>query len=149
MTWCIEVVRGFLLGLALMSVATGALADRAEPVRLVVAGLTHTHVHWLFESNKREAAFEVVGIAESNRELAARYAEQHGFDLALVRDDLVEVLEATKPDGVVAFGSIREHRAVVEAAAPRGIHVMVEKPLAVSLEDAQGRKLADWTPLRQ
>ena len=34
-------------------------------------------------------------------------------------------------DAVAAFGSIRAHLDVVEAAAPRGIHVMVEKPLEI------------------
>lgn len=47
------------------------------------------------------------------------------------------MLDVTKPDGVTAFGTIRDHLAIVEAAAPRGVHVMVEKPLAVSLEHAR------------
>ena len=47
------------------------------------------------------------------------------------------MLDATRPCAVAAFGSIAEHVAVVEAAAHRGIHVMVEKPLAFSLEDAE------------
>jgi predicted dehydrogenase len=42
------------------------------------------------------------------------------------------MLDAVKPEAVVAFGSIYEHMAVVEACAPRGIHVMVEKPLATN-----------------
>jgi predicted dehydrogenase len=41
---------------------------------------------------------------------------------------------------VAAFGTIYEHLRVVEITAPRGIHVMVEKPLAVSLDHA--RKMA-------
>ena len=45
-------------------------------------------------------------------------------------------LDAVNPQAVAAFGSIAEHLPVVEAAAPRGIHVMVEKPLAFSVEDA-------------
>jgi predicted dehydrogenase len=53
-----------------------------------------------------------------------------------VYDDLAAALDAAKPDAVVAFGAISEHRAVVEAAAPRGVHVMVEKPLAFSVGDA-------------
>ncbi len=118
-----------------LGMTAGAAA--AEPVRLGVAGLTHTHVHWIFESAKRRDEFEIVGIAEPNRELAERYAEQHGFDLALVHDSLEDMLEATRPDGVTAFGTIRDHLAVVEAAAPRGIHVMVEKPLAVNLDQAR------------
>src|SRR5262249_32362598 len=46
------------------------------------------------------------------------------------------MLDAVKPETVVAFGSIYEHMAVVEACAPRGIHVMVEKPLAATLQQA-------------
>jgi predicted dehydrogenase len=45
---------------------------------------------------------------------------------------MTKMLESVKPEAVVAFGSIYEHMAVVEACAPRGIHVMVEKPLATT-----------------
>jgi predicted dehydrogenase len=46
------------------------------------------------------------------------------------------MLDALKPEVVAAFGSIYEHMAVVEACAPRGISVMVEKPLATTLQQA-------------
>jgi predicted dehydrogenase len=119
-------------------------ASAGEPVRLGVAGLTHTHVHWIFESARRRDDFEIVGIAEPNRELAERYARQHGFDLSIVHDSLDAMLDAARPHGVTAFGTVRDHLAVVEAAAPRGIHVMVEKPLAIGLEQARAMaKLAE------
>ncbi len=41
------------------------------------------------------------------------------------------------PEAVAAFGSIYDHLSVVQACAPLGIHVMVEKPLAVSLDHAK------------
>lgn len=41
------------------------------------------------------------------------------------------MLEQREPEGVVTFTSIYEHLEVIEACAPRGIHVMVEKPLSV------------------
>ena len=114
-----------------------------RPVRLAVIGLTHTHVHWIFESEKRED-FEIVGIVEPNRELAERYSEMHGFDMSLVYGSMDELLAEVAPDGVTAFGTIYEHLAVVETMAPRGINVMVEKPLAVSLEHAHAmRALAE------
>ncbi len=46
------------------------------------------------------------------------------------------MLDKIKPEAVVAFGSIFDHLAVIEACAPRGIHVMVEKPLAVNMQHA-------------
>jgi predicted dehydrogenase len=50
------------------------------------------------------------------------------------------MLTKTKPEAVAAFGSIYEHLDVVEKCAPKGIHVMVEKPLAVNLNHAKKMK---------
>jgi len=79
---------------------------------------------------------QIVGFWEPNRALAERYAAEYQFPLELIYDDLDALLDATKPEAVCAFGSIYEHLRVVEACAPRKIHVMVEKPLAVNLAHA-------------
>jgi len=50
------------------------------------------------------------------------------------------MLEHIKPDAVLAYNPISEHLSVVEACAPKGVSVMVEKPLAVN--DAQAEKMA-------
>jgi len=110
--------------------------SHAAPLRIGVAGLTHTHVHWILGRADR-GDIQIVGIAESNKALAKRFLEQHGLPMSLLFDSLEEMLEKTKPEAVTAFGSIFEHLAVVQACAPRGIHVMVEKPLAVSLDHAK------------
>jgi predicted dehydrogenase len=47
------------------------------------------------------------------------------------------MLDKTKPEVVVVYESIFYHLRVVEACAPRGIHVMVEKPLAVNMKHAK------------
>src|SRR5690606_15772139 len=80
---------------------------------------------------------EIVGIAEANRELGERFLAQHNLPMSLVYPTLEEMLDKTKPEAVTAFNSIDEHLAVVQACAPRKIHVMVEKPLAVSLTHAR------------
>lgn len=115
----------------------------AAPVRVGVAGLTHTHVHWIL-GRADLGDIQLVGIAEPNTALAKRYLEQHGLPMSLLFNTLEEMLEKTKPDAVTAFGSIYDHLAVVQACAPRGIHVMVEKPLAVNLDHArQMQRLAE------
>ena len=48
-----------------------------------------------------------------------------------------ELIQNTKPEAVLAFGTIYDHLEIVEKFAPLGIHVMVEKPLAVSLDHAK------------
>jgi predicted dehydrogenase len=114
----------------------GTNSSSAERVSVAVARLTHGHVSWVFErAAKRD--LELVGIYEPDGEVADRYAHKFGFDRRLLHPDLNRMLDATRPRAIAAFGSIAEHVDVVEAAAHRGIHVMVEKPLAFSLEHAR------------
>mgnify|MGYP006267151951 FL=1 len=127
-----------LASLLLLVGVTPSAAQEAdgEPLRLGVAGLTHDHVFSLLGQADGDD-IEIVGIAESNEALARRYAERYDLDPDLLYSDLETMLDAVQPEAVAAFGSIYAHRAVVEASAPRGIHVMVEKPLAVSVEHAR------------
>ena len=119
---------------AAVLVAAGAAAGEGEPLRLGIAGLSHSHVHGIL--GRSGADVRIVGIAEPNRELSERYAKRYGFAEALLFGSLEEMLAKAKPEAVAAFGPTDEHRAAVEACAPRGIHVMVEKPLAFDTREA-------------
>jgi len=123
-----------ILALLLSSKLLGQV--REEPVRIAIVGLVHNHVHGIL-SRQNKDDIKIVGIAEANRDLAQRYSELYGFSMELVYSNLENMLDETKPQSVAAFNPIYDHLAVVEACAPRGIHVMVEKPLAVSLKHAQ------------
>ncbi len=112
-----------------------AQPSNTTPLRVAVAGISHGHVGWIL-GRKNKTDIELVGIYETNRDLAEKYSKQFGFSNNLLYADLEKMLDAVKPEAVVAFGSIYDHLAVVEACAPRGIHVMVEKPLAVGLKHA-------------
>ena len=111
--------------------------DRGDtPLRLAVAGTTHGHLGEVATRIGR-GDFEVVGVAEPN--------EKYLHDNVLVGKvpadrfytDLGKMLDETKPEVVVAYGSILSHMEVVEACAPRHIHVMVEKPLATTYKQAR------------
>ena len=106
-----------------------------KPLRVAVVGLVHDHVHWILGSEKG-GDIEIVGIAESNKALAEKYSKRHGYNMNLVYSSMEEMIEKTKPEAVLAFNTIYDHLKVVEYCAPRGVHVMVEKPLAVSMEHA-------------
>ncbi|WP_375436032.1 Gfo/Idh/MocA family protein [uncultured Hymenobacter sp.] len=116
--------------------AVTAQDSTSAPLRVGIAGLTHAHVHGLLGQAQRGDIL-LVGIAEPNRDLAVRLTKQYGLSMKLVYSSLEEMLVTTKPQAVTAFGSIYDHLAVVQACAPKGIHVMVEKPLAVSLVHAR------------
>lgn len=105
-----------------------------SPVRLAVTGITHGHVGWILSRKRPDVT--IVGIYEPDNELAQRYAKRYNINPEIIYNDLTKMLDAVKPEAAVAFGSIYEHMAVVEACAPRHINVMVEKPLAASLQQA-------------
>lgn len=129
-------MRTFLLICWLLPLSAFAQPAPESPLKIGVAGLTHGHVGWVFSSAAR-GEVEITGIVEPDREVARRYCEQHGYPLEKVYDNLEQLFAAEKPEAVAAFGNIYDHLAVVEACAPRGVHVMVEKPLAVSPGHAQ------------
>jgi predicted dehydrogenase len=132
-----------LLLLAMLIASISEKATAQTPLRIGVVGLTHSHVHGLL-GRKPLGDIQIVGIVEPNRDLASRYTKRYGLSMEIVFATLGEMLEKTHPSAVAAFGSTYEHLAVVEGAAPRGIHVMVEKPLAVSMDHARRMKtLAD------
>jgi predicted dehydrogenase len=123
----------FLILLFLVKTTTMA---QNKPLKVGVIGLTHTHVHWILGRPTDDKVI-IVGIVESNMELARRYTQQHGLSMDLVYASIDELIQNTKPEAVLAFGTIYDHLDIVEKFAPLGIHVMVEKPLAVSLDHAK------------
>ena len=113
-----------------------AQSTNNKPVRMAVAGITHGHAGFIL-GRKPKPDVELVGIYEPNIDLAKRYAKSFKINENLFYTDLQKMLDVTKPEAVTAFGSIYEHMMVVETCAPKGIHVMVEKPLATNLAHAK------------
>ncbi len=125
----------FLLCMFIDLTIAVAQQQNVKPVRMAVAGIAHGHVGWIL-GRKNKGDIELVGIFEKDTLLIKRYRSQFGLPAELFYTDLVRMLDVVKPEAALAFGSIADHLKVVQACAPRGIHVMVEKPLAMSLEDA-------------
>ena len=116
-----------------------AFALSAQPLRVGVAGVTHDHLGGVV-SALQGGDVEVVGVWEADARYIHNNALSGKVPDALFYSQLEKMLDETRPEAVVAYGSIKDHLAVVEACAPRGIHVMVEKPLGATLKDA--RKMA-------
>jgi predicted dehydrogenase len=129
-------MKSLLLLLLLAMPVISTSAQTQKPFRIGIAGLTHSHVHGLLNRAK-DGDIEIVGIAEQNRDLAERLLKQYNLPISLVHATLDEMVTKTKPEAVAAFNSIYDHLEVVRVCAPKKIHVMVEKPLAVSVEHAR------------
>jgi predicted dehydrogenase len=129
-----------LLFLFYFLLVTPSYSQKQEPVRLAVVGLTHSHVNWIL-GRQDKGDIRIVGIVEPNRDLAERLMKRNNLSMDLLHSSMEEMFAKVIPDGVTAFGSIFEHLEVVQKCAPLGIHVMVEKPLAVS--NAHAREMKD------
>lgn len=107
-----------------------------EKLRVGIAGLVHGHVHGFLAQYRNRPEIEIVGISEPDRRLLSQAAKKYGFDQALLFRDLQQMIAKTHPQALLVYTNTYDHRRVVEIAAKHGVHVMMEKPLAVSLDDA-------------
>jgi glucose-fructose oxidoreductase len=106
------------------------------PLRVAIVGLVHGHVHGFLKQSRPSPEIEIVAIAEPDSRLLSQGATRYGFDRAMLFTDLEDMLAKAHPQAVLVYTNTFDHRRVVEACARHHVHVMMEKPLAVSLEDA-------------
>jgi predicted dehydrogenase len=115
------------------------------PLRVGIVGLVHGHVHGFLDHSRRSPEIDIVGIAEPDRQLLSQAASRYGFDQGMLFTDLDAMIEKAHPQAVLVYTNTFDHRRVVEICARHGVHVMMEKPLAVSLEDALAMEKAAHT----
>jgi predicted dehydrogenase len=124
----------------LVAAAVVALASAQEPsppLRLAIAGLVHGHVSGFLRAAQGRPDVQIVGVFDADATLLRSYGERYKLPDSALFTDLATLLERTKPEAVASFTNTYDHPAIVEAAAARRIHVMMEKPLAVSNAHAQ------------
>jgi predicted dehydrogenase len=107
------------------------------PLKLAIAGLVHGHVSGFLKAAVARTDVQIVGVFDPDRALQQKYAAQYKLPNDIFFTDLASMLDRTKPQAVASFTSTQDHPAVVEAAASRHVHVMMEKPLAVNVADAR------------
>ncbi len=79
---------------------------------------------------------EIVGICDPHSERMDEAKRTFNLADSQVFTDYQACMEETKPDLVILCPSTAEHALWVERIAPFGVHILVEKPFAGSLEDA-------------
>lgn len=129
-----------LLGLCFLLFT--AVGHAGEPLRLAIVGLDHGHVDGFLADALRREDVKLVGVVEPKPALAASFAARFKIPPTIQFSSLETMLTSAKPEAVMVFTSTFDHRSVVEACAPHGVHVMMEKPLAVSMEHARAMAAA-------
>jgi glucose-fructose oxidoreductase len=114
----------------------------AAPLKVVIIGLVHGHVEGFLEQSLRRPDIQIVGIAESNQQVAERYAKQFGLAQKLFFTSTEDLFAHSHPQAALVYTNTRDHREAVEICARHGVPVMMEKPLAVSMDDARAIEAA-------
>lgn len=124
-----------------MLVLSGASALAAQsgeaPLRLGIAGLVHGHVSGFLRNSVKRSDVKIVGLSDPDPALRAKYAKQFGIPESALFAATSEMIDKAKPEAVASFGSTFDHADVVEACAAKRLPVMMEKPLAVSMDHAR------------
>lgn len=101
------------------------------PIRIATLSFAHYHANFWSEVFRDSPDADFVGIWDEDgargAEAAQRYATRYWSDL----DALLDAVDAV----AVTSETIR-HRPLIERAVARGRHVLCEKPIATTLEDA-------------
>ncbi len=125
-----------LLMLGLIVFAPSLAGAQSGPLPVAVVGLVHGHVEGFLAQLAHHPDVQLVGIVEPDPALALKYEKKYSLDHHLFYPKLDSMISQAHPRALLVYTSIAEHRRVIEAAAQRGVSVMVEKPLCTSLNDA-------------
>jgi glucose-fructose oxidoreductase len=103
-----------------------------------VAGINFDHMHMgdLLRLTHDHPNAEIVGIADETPARMEAAIQNFGLSSKQVFTDWRTCLEQTKPDVVILCPATARHAEYVEHVAPYGVNVLVEKPFAASLADA-------------
>lgn len=112
----------------------------SDPIRVGIIGLVHDHIWDNLPLLQDHPLAEIVAIADPNPELSRRATAETGCDR--VYDEFEDMLEAEALDAVYIFQSNRTGAEAAQLALSKGIHVMIEKPMASTLEEADGMLVA-------
>jgi predicted dehydrogenase len=127
--------------------------------RWKVVGINFDHMHMgdLLRQALEHPEVDVVGISDEQPERVWPVMDRLKLPRDLFFSDYRQLLEKTRPDVAILCPATAEHGLWVERVAPYGVHLLVEKPFAATLAEADqmiaavgktGKKLAINWPLR-
>jgi predicted dehydrogenase len=116
-------------------VTTPPVAAKPTPLRVGVVGggLVAQAVHLPLLAELADC-YRLVGLAEPSRSVRDALAQRYSIPIAQASHQ--ELFDRVELDAVVVCSPTATHAEVVQAALARGLHVLVEKPLCITVADA-------------
>ncbi|NLJ26186.1 MAG: Gfo/Idh/MocA family oxidoreductase [Firmicutes bacterium] len=102
-------------------------------MKLGIMSFAHMHAYSYGDVIRQLSGVELVGVADLDQERGKQAADQLGTTYYSSYEELLK----TKIDGVIITAANRDHRELTEMAAAAGKHILCEKPIATTLEDAR------------
>lgn len=103
--------------------------------KIVVAGMIHDHVWKMLPQFAKVPGVRIVGAADPNRPLREQIRKEYGVKALFASP--AELFDKVEADAVLVCDSNAGSVPIVEAAAARGLHALVEKPMAATAEGAR------------
>lgn len=103
-------------------------------LRIGVLGMTHDHIWGNLRDLKASPLGELVAAADPNQELLDKVESE--FGCSQVFTSYPEMLDEVELDAVYVFGDNASGAELSIMAAEQGLHVLVEKPMASTLDGA-------------
>ncbi len=103
-------------------------------LRMGIAGMVNDHVWFMADALHALPNAELVSVAEPHQELAQRAVERYG--LASCYASYEHMLDSEKLDAVMICSDNAEKVKIVTAAANRGVHCYVDKPMSARYAEA-------------
>jgi predicted dehydrogenase len=113
----------------------------ASKIKVVMVGCGRMSQVWL-NTVVPMPDVEVVGLVDIAEEVARARTAEYSLQKALIGSDLSDILERTSPDVVLNCTIPEAHYGVVMEALRHGCHILSEKPMADTMEQAREMVLA-------
>lgn len=101
-------------------------------MRLAIMSFAHLHAEAYINNLRNIPDVEFIGFSDQDVERGQHFAEQFDAQWFDSHEDLLK----EGLDGVVVCSENARHRELVELAANAGVHILCEKPIEVTLDDA-------------
>ncbi len=106
------------------------------PLKIVGINFDHMHMGDLLRMAHEHPDAEIAGICDDDASRMQDTAQRFGIAPERVYTDYRKCLEETRPDIAILCPSTAQHGEWVQKVAPFGTHILVEKPMAASLAEA-------------
>ena len=106
-------------------------------VRIAVVGLGHISQTAVLPAFEHANDAELCALVSRDEAKRNRLAQRYGARVTGTTEELERVLSESGAEAVYIATATASHRAQTERAARAGVHVLVEKPMAPSVDDCQ------------